>query len=507
MSELFSVPAELLCHVFASLADRLAEVFEFKCKQKNDPSTPDVNDDFVLHDAEDTIFEEFDSPPDSTDPSAWKENLPAFRVSLRRSAWFAFLVTIVVGGLVGLASLLLMYYIISIAYTCEWKPLSDPTYPLNLKRRRIICDSYKSFFLYFWHPALMCMVFKWSFLKDVNLFACALVGASIDLGYRFILAVYDLFHSSWNKYPLNALYLIVILTSSFFIARKICKTNRFRVIVLALKLSSQFIAGSALMYTLWYGLLPWFAHQEGLLKVVALALTFLVCAIEKSAVRQCALRLDGVNHPGTSYVLVSTAYGTVSIVCRLMQAEFKSLLAFIAISIWYGVINLAYGLFDVFRDHCCETMKKTVYSKLLPDSSELAVSSNTNKPREHRLTADLTIQEMLFSSTAMVLSVGIMSIYGLIHQDLSTDMFHEMIRELVVRIVLGIFIEFLSNIISVMLLTRRRNVPVLRVWDYKWKSHLKVYLVAVIMIVTYTVDKFLIIIRAQYVAWGKLSIE
>ena len=194
MSELFSVPAELLCHVFASLADRLADVFE--SKQKNDPSTPDVNDDFFLHDPEDTIFEEVESPPDSTDPSAWKENLRAIRVSLRRSAWFAFLVTIIVGGLVGLTSLLLMYYIISIVYSCEWTPLSVPSYPLNLKRRRIICESYQSFYLYFCHPALMCMVFKWSFLKDVNLFAWTLVGASIGLGYRFFLGVYDLYHSS-----------------------------------------------------------------------------------------------------------------------------------------------------------------------------------------------------------------------------------------------------------------------------------------------------------------------
>ena len=509
MSELLSIPAELLCHGLSSLVERLAEYFDLKSDEENDePRTPDPDDDFVQHDPEDTIFQEFESSQHTTDPSAWKTNLPRMRVSLKNSACFSFLATVIAGGLMGLASVFLTYFIIRVVYSCDWKPLSDPTYPIQLKRRRIIGESYQSFFLYFWQPALMCMVFKWSFLKDVNLFTCTLVGASIDLGYRFFLSVYELYHHPWIPYPLNVVYIAVVFTTSLTIARKIFQTKRrFQAILLAFKLCFQLTTGAVILYILWYCPFPWFARQEGFLKFVAIGLVLLVCILLKIVARQCILRLDGVNHPGTSYVLVSSAYGAISIILRLMQAEFKSLLAFTALSVGYGVIRLAYDLINVLRDYYSEKKKRILYSKLEPDSAGRAAARYMNTPRAQRLAADLAIQEMLFNSTAVMLSVGIISVYGFIHQTLSAEMFQEMIVELVVRIVLGLFIEFLFNIVSVILLTRRRNVPVLRVWYNKWKSHLTACLIAVVMTVTYSVDKLLIIIRARYIAKGKISIE
>ena len=507
MSEFFTVPAELLCHFFTALADRLAEHFQLKPTENNDVSAPELNDDVFLHDPEDTIFEQFDSPDYPTDSSAWKTNMPSMKDWLKESAFFAFLVTVIVGGLMGLASLLFMYFNISTVNACEWKPLTDPTYPLKLKKRRIMDESYQSFVLYFWQPALMCVVFKWSFLKDVNLFTCTLIGASIDLGYRFFLSVYDLYHPPWRPYPLNVLYMVVILTTSFSISRKIFKYTIFRATVLASKLCSQFITGAVVMYIVSYALIPWFVHQEGFFEVLALGLTFLGCVIPKVISRQCVLHLNGVNHPGTSFALVSAAYGSVNIVYRLMQAKFKSLLAFITLSIGYGFIHLACDLINVLRDRYSEKLQRIVYSKLKPDTAGQAASSYMRTPRVQRLAADLAIQEMMFSSTALVLSVGIISVYGFIYQTMSIEEFQKMTGDLATRIFLGLFIEFLFNTVSVMLLTRRRNVPVLRVWYSKWKTHLTVCSIAVVMIVTYSIDKMLIIIRARYVARGKLDIE
>lgn len=508
MSEFFTVPAELLCHVFTSFADRLAEHFEVKPTETDDSSRPELKDDFVLHDSKDTIFEEFENSQNATDPFAWKRNMPSMKVSLMNSAYFAFTVTVIAGGLLGVASLLLMYLLISTVYTCEWKPLTDPTYLLKMKRRRIIGQSYQAFILYFWQAALMCMVFKWSFLKDVNLFTCALIGASIDLGYRFFLSVYDMYYPPWVPYPLNVVYTAVILTTSFSIGRKIFKTNRFRAIVLAFKLGSQFITGAISSYIVWYGLFPWFVHQEDFyLKVVILAITYLILVLPKMISRQCVLRLNGVNHPGTSYVLVSTVCGCANIVYRLMQAEFKSLLAFTALSIGFGAIHLAYDLMIILRDRYSERLRIILYSKLGLDSSRHSVGANMSTPRAQRLAADLAIQEMMSSSTAVVLSVGIIFVYGFIHQITSIEKYQQMIVELVTRVVLGLFIEFIFITVSVMLLTRTRNIPVLRVWDCKWKSHLTVCLITVIMILMYSIDKLLVIIRARYVAEGKLRLE
>ena len=510
MSEFLSVLVELLVHALTSLTERLARYVERKPTGKEDTSPPlQLQDDFTHHDPEDTICEEFENPENSTDPTAWKQHRPSMKTSLKQSAWFAFLVTVVTGGFIGLGTLLFMYYIISVVYIFDWKPMQDPSYPEDLKRRRIVCESYQSFFLYFWQPMMLCMVFKWPILKDVHLLTVALVGAAVDLGYRFFLAVYELYYPPWIPYPLNVVFMTVVLVNSISIGRNIFNTNLFRAILLAFKLCAQFITGAPMLYLCAYVLFPWFAHQEGFLKFTILALAILISIIPKEISRQCVLGLNGVNHPGTSYVLVATAFTSVSIVYRFMQAEFKSLLAFIALSIGHGMIHLIYELITILKERYSEKRhyQRIINSELDYDSPGRSIASNTNTPRSQRLAADLTIHDMMSSSVAIVLSVGIIQIYGFIHQDLSIEKIHEMIGELVTRIVLALFIEFLFNIVSVMILTRRRNVPVLRVWTFKWRSHLLVCVVTVLMIVTYSTDKVLVIIRARYVAEGKLNME
>lgn len=353
MSEFFSVTLELLCHVYTSLANQIISHFGPRYAEDDIQETFQERDDFVSHDQKDTIIEEYENPRKFIDPSAWRRNMPTWKVSLKNSTYFVFMVTFVVGGLIGLASLLLTWYIISIVYACDWKSLADPTYPLHLKRRRIIGQSYQSFILYFWQPALMCMVFKWQFLKDVNLLTCTLAGASLDLGYRFFLGLFDMYYPPWVPYPLNVVYIVVVIMTTLSISKKIIQ-NSSRIqatIVLAFKLSSQFITGAIVLYIIWYAFISSFAQKEGFMKLLYLALLFPIALFPKVISRQCVLRLDHVNHPGTSYVLVSTACGSAIIVYRLLQAEFKSLLAFTALSIGYGVSHLAYELIILLREH------------------------------------------------------------------------------------------------------------------------------------------------------------
>lgn len=227
MSEFFSVTLELLCHVYTSLANHITSHFGPRYAAEDDiQETFQERDDFRLHDEKETIIEEYENPRNFIDPSAWRRNIPAWKVSLINSTHFVFLVTFVVGGLIGLASLLLTWYIMSIVYACDWKSLADPTYPLHLKRRRIIDESYQSFILYFWQPALMCMVFKWQFLKDVNLLTCTLAGASLDLGYRFFLGLFDMYYPPWVPYPLNIVYIVVVIMASLSISKKIISNQK-----------------------------------------------------------------------------------------------------------------------------------------------------------------------------------------------------------------------------------------------------------------------------------------
>ena len=496
MSEFLSVPVKLLISAFHSLTGYLAGQLEAR---------PTGKKDFKHYDPEDTISQEFDYPQNYSGRwDSWKRNRPPLKDSLKKSAWFSAWVT-VFGGAVGVGALFLMYYMISVVYACEWKKLKEPTYPKRLKQRRIICESYQSFFLYFWQPALLLMVFKWPILKEVNLMTFTLAGASMDLGYRFLLAVYDLYYPPWIPYPLNCLYITIVLISSISISRKIFKSNPLGACFLTIKLTIQFITGALVLYIFGYTLFPWFAHQEEFIKVAILALVFLIAILPKMVSKQCVVRLNGVNHPGTSYVLVSAASTGFSIVYRFIQAEFESLLAFIALSIGHGLIHLFFELITIL----IERYSEKIHNKKIPNSESLRQldAAYMNTHRSQRLAADMVIHEMMSNEAAIVLSVGIIQIYGFIHQNLSIEKYEDIFVELVVRIVLALFIEFVFNIMSVMILTRQRNVPVLRVWNFKWKSHLIVFIITVIMIVTYYTNKVLVIIRALYVAKGKITTE
>lgn len=347
----------------------------------------------------------------------------------------------------------------------------------------------------------MCMVFKWQFLKDVNLLTCTLAGASLDLGYRFFLGLFDMYYPPWVPYPLNVVYIVVVIMTTLSISKKIIQ-NSSRIqatIVLAFKLSSQFITGAIVLYIIWYAFISSFAQKEGFMKLLYLVLLFPIALFPKVISRQCVLRLDHVNHPGTSYVLVSTACGSAIIVYRLLQAEFKSLLAFTALSIGYGVSHLAYELIILLREHKKEKRWKTLYLESESNSPGHSATCHTS-PRAKRLDADLTIQEMIFSCISLVLSVGIIFVYGFTHCSVSIEQFQQMtLKELAAKILLGLFIEFVFNTLTVILLTRGRNIPVLRVWNCKWKSHLIVCVITVTMIVTYSMDKLLELVRAQYV--------
>lgn len=99
-----------------------------------------------------------------------------------------------------------------------------------------------------------------------------------------------------------------------------------------------------------------------------------------------------------------------------------------------------------------------------------------------------------------MLSVGISFVYGFTHCSVSIEQFQQMtLKELAAKILLGLFIEFVFNIVIVILLTRGRNIPVLRVWNCNWKSHLIVCVITVTMIVTYSMNRLLELVRAQYV--------
>ena len=192
---------------------------------------------------------------------------------------------------------------------------------------------------------------------------------------------------------------------------------------------------------------------------------------------------------------------------KFMLAEFKSLWAFIALIIGEQTIHLVYQLIvKAGESHEDKSQSERILlSGLEADPTGPFSAAKMKERRSQRLAADLTIHEMMSSAAAIVLSVGLMIVYGIIHRILRPEEYQEMIVDLLIRIVLALLVEIMCNVIFVMMLTRTRNIPVLKVWNVKWKSHLIVCIVTVYMIVNYYANKILVILSTLHEAEGKID--
>lgn len=500
IAEFLSVPVELLCSGFMLFTEHI-----FKLSEDKDSFTGELPVDCTQFNADDTLSEEFENPRNSTDTSTWRENRPAMKVSLKKSAWFAFQVTVLTGGFIGVGCIFFIYFQMKIIFVCDWKVLRDSSIPLEKKRPRIIGESYLASTLYLWQPLMLLFVFRWPLIKQVNLVTFTLIGIFFDLAYRFLVAVYGLYYPPWIPYPLNILYLIMILVQSFSVGR-IFRGNIFSASLFGFKLCAQFIIGAPVFCLFASVLCPLFAHLEGILKVAMIALSYSVGIIPKILSKRCVSGLYVIN-PGFSYVLVSTASSAVCIAVKFMLAEFKSLWAFIALSIGEQTIHLVYQLIvKAGESHEDKSQyERILLSGLEADPTGPFSATKMKERRSQRLAADLTIHEMMSSAAAVVLSVGLMTVYGIIHRILRPEEYQEMIVDLLIRIVLALLVEIMFNVIFVMMLTRTRNIPVLKVWNVKWKSHLIVCIVTVYMIVNYYANKILVILSTLHEAEGKID--
>ena len=116
IAEFLSVPVELLCSGFMLFTEHI-----FKLSEDKDSFTGELPVDCTQFNADDTLSEEFENPRNSTDTSTWRENRPAMKVSLKKSAWFAFQVTVLTGGFRGVGCIFFIYFQMKIRLLLYWQ--------------------------------------------------------------------------------------------------------------------------------------------------------------------------------------------------------------------------------------------------------------------------------------------------------------------------------------------------------------------------------------------------
>ena len=439
----------------------------------------DSLEDFKKFNRNDQIFQEYDPPSGDDSKMGWKRSRPpTWRLSLWKAIKHAFYIQILGGvalGSLAIVILVIDFNTVDLCYDMQSKNWT--ALPKGIQAVMVTAATTEAYYVQLWTFLVVLTMFGWRLIKELNLLILNLLGAFFDTCYRLYLQVYDIYYKPWRSFPLNGLFVLLLLMNSLIIGRDVAKKSeveRNKIIKKAIKVSAmlvaQFAFGIPITFGLVYVLIPLYGKASETYRAIIAGALPLVTAAPKVIVRLAAQRIDFL-HPGDSHVLLSVLYSASAIVFRVMQAELTSLRLFILLSFAHGAIDLLERLTIVIRDY----FWYFVYKKLKRDSETMLKASQFRSPRSMRFVADMSIQMILGESTSLIAAVGFIQLYNFMYNrsdasSASTNMVY--ITQFFVRVSIAISIDFVFNSFSFWLQMSYLNIAVVRVWRKKWRKHM-----------------------------------
>ena len=439
----------------------------------------DSLEDFKKFNRNDQIFQEYDPPSGDDSKMGWKRSRPpTWRLSLWKAIKHAFYIQILGGvalGSLAIVILVIDFNTVDLCYDMQSKNWT--ALPKGIQAVMVTAATTEAYYVQLWTFLVVLTMFGWRLIKELNLLILNLLGAFFDTCYRLYLQVYDIYYKPWRSFPLNGLFVLLLLMNSLIIGRDVAKKSevgRNKIIKKAIKVSAmlvaQFAFGIPITFGLVYVLIPLYGKASETYRAIIAGALPLVTAAPKVIVRLAAQRIDFL-HPGDSHVLLNVLYSASAIVFRVMQAELTSLRLFILLSFAHGAIDLLERLTIVIRDY----FWYFVYKKLKRDSETMLKASQFRSPRSMRFVADMSIQMILGESTSLIAAVGFIQLYNFMYNrsdasSASTNMVY--ITQFFVRVSIAISIDFVFNSFSFWLQMSYLNIAVVRVWRKKWRKHM-----------------------------------
>ena len=421
-------------------------------------------EDFRRDDPEDDIFEEVETV-NVPGPQDWRFRRPHVLKSLGESAWVVVRATFLGGIVLGLLAVACFYVDINTAHNYHW--IENENLPWNMLSLRVSGDALEGFMNQYWPFLILWFVFGWPLMKKLNLQIVAILMAFLDVSYRLLLHVFHSYKRPFVPYPINELFIFTTLYCSYAIGWRKFPESRLNAIKLSAKLSVQFLFGIPISWLFNYVIFKWFAQTPpGLQRMAFAPAAPLLLLPAKLVSRQCAINLpDDVCHPGNTHAIISVIYGGSTIVYRTFQAGIESFPLFVGLSVGSGIVYIVERLSVPLRDKwlaklgrsCCRCFGR---SSGAPGPE---VQSSLNNRRYRRLTADMTIQGILFESVAIVFSTSVLHMYAMVY-NISAKDWGRFGVEVARKVLVALLVETFFNSIAVLLQVRYFNVPIVKVW-------------------------------------------
>jgi hypothetical protein len=198
-------------------------------------------------------------------------------------------------------------------------------------------------------------------------------------------------------------------------------------------------------------------------QVILLAITPFLPVIPIVICDRCTLiEISKITNRVYGFIFVCLSRGIVISLCRIIQADFTSIWLFMGVSLFQGFLKVAGKATEGLR------------GKVLTDFFK-----RPRNPKSPRFMADIEIQDMLFECTTLILSQGLVGL-SLIQTCGNSHL--DVLNKSLVRIAIGLGIDFIFNCLSIFIQMRWYHVPLHTAWLNHWKYHMLVNVFALSII-------------------------
>ena len=280
------------------------------------------------------------------------------------------------------------------------------------------------------------------------------------------------------------MFVLSIIFGVYFAARKFKKVNpetTYSVFQIAFVLSFAFLGSSLFAFIYSFIIIKYFRESEGKIKkAIIAALTPGIIFPLTAIVKYLALRKSSeIIASDRAFLLCYFLRGGSIVLYRTMQSGFQDIWVFVGLSLLHGVSNVLSKATLNFRIKLWKFLIRCLNRMCC--GSRLEVQP-LNSPRIRRLNADLEIQNILFEYTTVILSQAYLASCLVISYYVPP---WQIIKASLIRVAIGLAIDFAFNIVSVFIQIHYYNIPMQRVWVKYWRRHVSANAFMIIVFVSY----------------------
>ena len=397
---------------------------------------------------------------------AWKRLRPSALRTVCKSMYIGALISLLTATIIGSVYMLITYFSYKILHKYQFQ--TKTSIPVNAQWLKTISAAVTCVFLHTAFFVYTSFLFRPWQLMGVKgkLILVACLAYFLDTTYRLVLRALGISHyslSTLQKLPLNFLFLISVCGQAYLL------TNHFRLrctrrqqmalfIQLTVPFCSIIILGVAVLYLIY----PLYNKQskESVLRLVIALFAPLIGVLFKVISRILVQRQESITHPGYSCVLLAPLYCISAIMFRVLQADLDSLRSIAVLGLIHGATEVVERSTMVVIDHICHVIWKRTS----------APWGSFRTPRRERLMADIVIMSMLYESTAIVSTNGLLYLYRYIY--LKDELLLELLQSCAITTSVQLVIEWFFTSVSLAIETHCQNIAVMAVWQRKWKRHM-----------------------------------